>query len=301
MRNASVYLLLMFVMMIWGLNVVAVKFLVEHMPPVQMQGLRISIAAVTALLIVWLLKEFKRIDKKMLFMIAGAALFGQTAHHSLLAVGLTDTTAANGSLILGLIPLTTAVLAVIFLGDPLTKFRLFGILLGFSGVTFIILSPEEGVGTVSRGDLLIFLSMISQAVSFILIKKASSTLSPRLITAVMLVFGAASMLVISYLFEPGAAVPQPPLVWMVFFSSAVIATSIGHLLFNAAIQKIGPGPSALFNNFVPFFALLGSYFLLGENIYSHQIFGFILIVTGVLFGTGYIESQVLKRKNAQRA
>jgi drug/metabolite transporter (DMT)-like permease len=300
MSRLNTYLLLLFVMIIWGLNVVAVKFLVDNMPPVQMQGLRIGLAGICALLAVSLLREIKSLSKKQWGIVLAASLFGQVGHHSLLAVGLTQTTAANGSLILGLIPLTTAVLAMIFLGDPLTRWRFAGIALGFAGISFIILNPEEGVSMISSGDLYIFLSMLSQAFSFILIKRASGTISPRWMTALMLLIGSVSLLVMSFFVEPGgfSLTSQTGLVWFVFLSSAILATGLGHLLFNAAIQKIGPGQTALFNNFVPFFALIGSYFLLGEAIYFTQILGFIFIVAGVLFGTGYIEQTVLKKKRA---
>ncbi|PTL39543.1 DMT family transporter [Alkalicoccus saliphilus] len=298
MNKTFTYLLLLLVMFIWGLNVVAVKFLVEHMEPVQMQGLRIGVAGIAAMAAVLLLKETSRLSRREWKIIVSAALFGQVGHHAFLAVGLTETTAANGSLILGLIPLTTALLAVIFLGDPLTRWRFAGIILGFLGIVFIILNPEEGVSSASRGDLFVFLSMLSQAVSFILIKQASVTVSPRWLTALMLLIGSVSLLMLSFYIEPsfGGFAGYSVLVLSVFFGSAILATGMGHLLFNAAIQKIGPGQSALFNNFVPFFALLGSYFLLGETIYSSQIIGFIFIVTGVLLGTGYMEQVILKKK-----
>jgi drug/metabolite transporter (DMT)-like permease len=302
MTKGSTYLLLIAVMVIWGFNVVAVKFLVEHFPPVAMQGGRILTASLSALIILWFLKDLRKLSIKEWWWIACAAAFGQLGHHSLLAVGLTETSASNASLILGLIPVTTALLAIIFLNDRLTFLRGCGILTGFAGVA-VVVTQNGDTGLISRGDLLVFISMVSQAVSFIFIKKISDTISPRQLTAVMLLIGAIMLLGVSFILEsPGieSAVGHSALVWFVFLSSAIIATGLGHILYNAAIHKIGAGQTAIFNNLVPFFALVGSFFLLGERILPAQIAGFFLIATGVVLGTGYVDMKLHARKASHK-
>jgi len=294
------YILLLMVMIVWGLNVVAVKYLVENFPPVMMQGLRIGTAGLFAMLILYFLKDLRKLTKKEWRFTILAAIFGQIGHHSMLAIGLVNTTASNASLILGLIPLTTAIFAMIFLGDRLTMIRFIGILSGFGGVAFVVLNPDQSVSGMTSGDMFVFISMVSQAISFILIKKVTSTLSSKQLTGIMLIIGSISLITISYIFEPESQLAfsiSDKLVWIVFFSSAIIATGLGHFLFNAAIQKIGAGQTAIFNNFIPFFALLGAYFLLNEPLHLSQLIGFVFIVIGVLLGTGYVEQRLIINRN----
>jgi len=294
------YILLLMVMIVWGLNVVAVKYLVENFPPVMMQGLRIGTAGLFAMLILYFLKDLRKLTMKEWRFTILAAIFGQIGHHSMLAIGLVNTTASNASLILGLIPLTTAIFAMIFLGDRLTMIRFIGILSGFGGVAFVVLNPDQSVSGMTSGDMFVFISMVSQAISFILIKKVTSTLSSKQLTGIMLIIGSISLIMISYIFEPESQLAfsiSDKLVWIVFFSSAIIATGLGHFLFNAAIQKIGAGQTAIFNNFIPFFALLGAYFLLNEPLHLSQLIGFVFIVIGVLLGTGYVEQRLIINRN----
>ncbi|WP_321196083.1 DMT family transporter [Alteribacter populi] len=284
--------MLVIVMVIWGLNVVAVKYLVEHFPPVAMQGGRIFIAGVVAITVLYFLKDLRKLVPKEWGLILIAAVFGQLGHHALLAVGLVETTASNASLILGLIPITTAILAMIIFKDRLTFLRIIGILLGFSGVAIVVLQNGTGIGIISRGDVFVFVSMVSQAISFIVIKQLTVTVSSKQLTAVMLLVGSFLLLSMSFYLEPQARTgfsDAAGIVWSVFFLSAIFATGLGHILYNSAIQEIGPGQTAIFNNLVPFFALVGSFIFLGETILFTQIIGFILIVMGVLFGTGYVE------------
>ncbi|MFC4735757.1 DMT family transporter [Bacillus daqingensis] len=300
MKHFSVYATLMFVMIVWGLNVVAVKYLVDVMHPVQMQGVRIGAAGIAALAILYVLKELKKPNRKEILLIGAAALFGQVLHHSLLAWGLLNTTAGNASLILGLIPVTTAVFAAVLLRERLNLLRIVGILIGFSGVMLIIIPSNEALSAAAGGDLLIFLSMISQAFSFILIRQASISLPAGAMTAYMLLAGSIVLIGLSFITGGGETVFQPhtAAVWTVFFSSALLATGAGHILFNRAIQKIGPSQTAVFNNFVPFFALGGSWLFLGETITVYQGASFLLIVIGVLLGTEYAEYQYKKYKYA---
>ncbi|WP_245917750.1 DMT family transporter [Alteribacillus bidgolensis] len=289
------YLFVIGVMVLWGLNVVALKVLVAYMPPASMQTLRIMVAGAIIVIIMLCCNEWRKISRKELKHIAAASVFGVIGHHFFLALGLMSTSAVNTSLILALVPLTTSLLAMIILGDPVTKTRFLGVVLGFIGVGLLTIAGSGSqVSGLSSGDVLIFLSMFSQAVSFIYIKKATTTLHPRAMTGFMFLIGSAGLLLISLFMEPGgiAQVFKAPLfVWLIFFGSAVLATALGHQLFNSSIQKIGAGETAVFNNLVPFFGLISSAVLLKETVYPAQLTGFIFIVGGVLLGTGYVEQK----------
>lgn len=303
MSRAFTYALLVLVMFVWGLNVVAVKFLVEHFPPVAMQSIRIFIAGVVTITVLYFLHDLRKMTKKEWLYTFLAALLGQAAHHAFLAIGLVETTSSNAALILGLIPLTTAILASLFLNEKLTTLRIIGIGLGFVGVAIVVLQNNNGLGTISRGDLIVFTSMLSQAFSFILINKVTTTLSSRQMTAIMLLIGSMVLLGMSFLFEPQSVTQMTqgtPLVWSVLILSAVLATGLGHLLFNEAIHQIGAEQTAIFNNLIPFFALVGAFLFLGESILLVQVVGFILIVSGVFLGTGYVDS-IWKRRREEKS
>lgn len=74
--------------------------------------------------------------------------------------------------------------------------------------------------------------------------------------------------------------------WAVFLGSAVIATAVGHMTYNYAIGQVGAAEASIFINLNPFFALIGSSLLLGEAVTIVQMSGFVLILIGVLFGSG---------------
>jgi drug/metabolite transporter (DMT)-like permease len=298
-QKAIFYVLLLFVMVIWGLNVVAIKIVVEAFSPVMITSMRIFTAFLVVLPVLYLRKDFRKLTKNEVFLVFIAAVTGILGHHFFLSVGLTKTTASNAGLILGLVPLSTSILAMLMLGDRMTLFKILGIICGITGVSFVVLAGENEVGIVSVGDLYIFLAVITQAVSFIFIKKATKTVQSRLVTGYMQFMGAFLLFIISLRLEPAGfstLKDGTAAAWGVFLASAVLATGLGHLVYNKAIHHLGAGETAIFINLSPFFALLGSAFFLGENIVTAQIFGFLFIVLGVLLGTGALDQRYQWRK-----
>ncbi|MCY9063034.1 DMT family transporter [Bacillus inaquosorum] len=289
-RLLLTYGLVFFVTAIWGLNLVIIKVLVEDLPPQTMTAFRIMMAGITALIMIVLGKSFRRLSKKEWIYTLLGMLFGVILHHSLIAVGLTMIDASNASLILALVPLTTAILAVLFLGEQLTKLRVLGFILALTGVFFI----QDGSFSnmqLSQGELIIIIAMFVQAISFIFVKKATETLDSKQVTTIMYLAGSIGLLIISFITEPGGVNEMTSaslFTYFLFIVSGLVATGIGYIVFNAAIQRIGAGQTAIFNNFVPFFGLVFSAIFLNETITTSQLIGFVFIVAGVLFGTGYI-------------
>ncbi len=293
----------MVVMVTWGMNVVFIKMLVSAFPAVTMTSFRIFLAGVVAMSVCLFIKRLRKFTKQEWKYILVSTIFGVIAHHFFLAWGLTKTTASNGVLILALLPLTTSILASILLKDQLTRLRIIGIILAFLGVSSIILQSGESLATMNVGDISIFIAMFVQALSFIYIKKGTNTIDSRVMTAVMLLIGASFLYVISLFIEPSGTqqmVKQTGWIWGIFLISSIIATALGHFLFNAAIHRLGAGQTAVFNNFVPFFGLIFSALWLGEQITLLQLTGFVFIVLGVLLGTGFIDEYVSKRAKKKK-
>ncbi|WP_245308161.1 DMT family transporter [Halalkalibacter urbisdiaboli] len=293
--HIGVYIIAFSAMATWGVNVVMLKVLVEALPPSTMTSFRILFAGIALLGIAYYTKSFRTLTKLEWRNTLLGALFGVVIHHYFLAHGLTLTNASNTALILALVPITTSIFAIIFLGDRLTKWRLLGIVLAFFGV--LLVQGGSGTLVIHKGELFIFIAMLAQALGIIYIKKATHTLDSKQVTGMMLVFGSFSLLLLSLFLEPqglSEMVGAPPFIYVVFFISSIIATAGGQYAFNFAIQKIGAGQAAVFNNLVPLFGLLSAAVFLGETVHWYQFLSFLFIISGVLLGTGYIERTWLK-------
>lgn len=292
-------MLLVFVMLAWGLNVTATKIIVSAFTPITITSLRVFTAAVSVFIILFFLKKIRIPTKKEFGYILIASILNVVCHHYFLSIGLLKTSASNGGLILGLGPILTTIVAFFLLKNRVSFIQLIGIILGLVGVSFIVVLGNGGISGISIGDIYVFLSIFTQAFSFVMIKKISKTLDPRLMTGYMMLFGSAILFIISLIQEPEglSLVSSGSLdVWVIFLASAVIATAIGHMIYNDAIGKVGVTEAAIFINLSPFFSLVGAVIFLNERITMPQLIGFLFILSGVILGSGALEEYLNQTK-----
>ncbi|MFC4713051.1 DMT family transporter [Planococcus dechangensis] len=295
----KVYGILTSVMIVWGFNLASVKYLLDFVDPVTLTAFRILLAGVTVLILLaslGMLRLPKRSDWKYILL---GALLNVVAHHYFLSKGLAVTSGTNAGLILGTGPMLTAVLVSLIMRNVPSRLQWLGVFIGFGGVATTVMVGSDAATGLSRGDILVFISILAQVFSYIVIAKAARSLDPRLLTGYMLVTGAIVLLVISLIEEPGeiaAFASVPTSFWVAFFFSAMIGTAVGHMLYNYSIGQAGPTKAAIFMNLNTLFSLIAASLILGETITSGHLIGLVLIVIGVLFGSGAAEDLLRKRR-----
>lgn len=298
-----VYLLLLIIMMFWGFNVSALKVLVSAIDPLMLTAIRIFTAGLTVLSITYFMGFFRLPTKKELMLIIYVGFFNVIAHHIFLALGLTLTSSVNTGLILGTGPLLTMMLSIIILKDVVSRLRILGFLLGFVGIVMTTLGGSAGLSDLSIGDIFIFISIFTQAFSFILISKLNPSFDPRLLTGYMFLVGSFFIGIASLFYESNFGQLSLLFSWkigFVFLFSAILCTAFGHMTYNFAIKQVGPVETAIFINLNTLFALIGANLFLGEPIFKHHIFGFVFILAGVFIGSGALQYILLKRRQKQK-
>lgn len=302
-RLKRVYFPLIFVMLLWGLNVSALKVLVTNVDPIILTAVRIFVAGIVVLIIAYFMGIFRLPTRKEIAIIIYIAIFNVIAHHIFLALGLTYTSGVNTGLILGMGPLITMMLSIILLNDRVTRLRVLGFILGFIGVVVTSLTGADNLSTISFGDLFVFISIFAQAFSFILIAKLNPSFDPRLLTGYMLIFGSVIIFITSFFFDSSMMEITNLFSWklgLVFLFSAILCTAVGHMIYNYTITEIGPAETTIFINMNTVFALAGAAVFLGEPIYINHFIGLFLIICGVLIGSGTLEYFIKKRRHTAK-
>lgn len=298
-KTRNTYLVVIFVMFMWGINVSALKVIVENFMPITITSLRILTAGLVVFIILTFTKLVRLPKNKEWFYVVGGSIFSVVMHHYFLASGLTMTSATNAGLILGMGPVLTVIFATIILKRKPTMLQFIGFILGFIGVSFTVLAGNGGLNTINIGDFYILLAILAQALSFIVIKQAAETMDPRLLTGYMLVIGSVVLFVISLGTEPKGIASLGNVdysIWLVFLFSAIIATGVGHMTYNYAISQLGPAETSIFLNLNTFFSLIGAAIFLNEAILFSHFIGLIFIVSGVIFGSGGLEAWMIQRR-----
>ncbi|HBV88602.1 MAG TPA: EamA/RhaT family transporter [Desulfosporosinus sp.] len=290
-RKKLIYLILVFIVLLWGLNVVMIKFLTQYMSPTLLAAIRMPLAGIVLLLFVFRKYGLYNPSKKQWGWLFGIGLISVCVHQLFLGYGVSVTSSTNASLILALNPLTTALLASIFVQEKFTRNLGLGILLGFAGVVLVVFSksPEGTIQFSLLGDISMVLAMLTYVIGGLLIKKLLETSIPTLVVT------AYSTLIGGILLNLGTLVSFGPSVYgqihlsstaaLILLLSAWGATALGTLGWNHGIKQLGANRTAMFLNGMPFASMFGGFVFLNEKITWIHILALILTTLGIVIGS----------------
>jgi drug/metabolite transporter (DMT)-like permease len=291
-NNQFIFALLILVVLLWGINVVMLKYLTKFYPPLALAPIRLSLATALLLPIVLWTQGYKRPPRASFFAIIGVATFSIFLHQLSLSWGISMTSSTHASLILGLNPLLTTVLSSIVMSESFTRAKILGILFGFSGVALVVSGISRGTSTLS-GDMMMFIATITFVVGSLFVKKGTVELSPLIVTAYSHTFASIGLLITGWFVNPVWTYPGAfePLPIAVLLFSSLINTALGALWWNMGIQRIGAATASLFLNGTPVTGVFAAALFLGEELYWAHYVALILVILGVSLGTGVIESK----------
>jgi drug/metabolite transporter (DMT)-like permease len=272
------------VMLTWGANVVAVKAVLADVPPILFALGRFG-AAFLVMLVVLKWREgsvgLPRRDIVPLFFL-GLAGFG--LYQDLWATALSQTTAANSALITAATPVSTMLIAAAVGSDTISRAKLIGAAIAFSGAVSVVLATH-GIGFTgaSLGDLMTFAATISWACYVSFGAPVLARHSPLRTATWAIGFGCLGMLPFA-LWQVGSFnVSNVHLQTVELFLYCVLfSAALANVVMFEAVKILGPTRTMLFQFLVPAFAVGLAALFLGEAIVAGQLLGGAVIVVGIL-------------------
>ncbi len=287
-KERLLFVMLAGVVTLWGLNVVMVKYLTMF-PPMYVAAIRMTIAGVFLAPILLQYRKSLRIGWANWLLAAGVGATSIALHQITLATGVQYTSAGNASLILGLNPLATALLAMVLLGEGMSWRKAWGIAIGFAGVLIVVISQHGGIHVNGWGDAIMFFSMLMYVAGGLLIRKLSLRGVPvLLITVLSQWFGVLFLWIAALMVQPASyyiGLDVTPFQWLVILTSAVLSTAVGSVGWNYGIRQLGASRTAVFLNGMPLASLLFAALFLGEQLLLVHLLALLMIVGGVYLGS----------------
>jgi drug/metabolite transporter (DMT)-like permease len=267
---------------IWGTTFVATKPMLDRVPPLTIATGRFAVALLVLLPLVWRAGGRPVLGRN-------TALLGFTGVFLLYLtqnVGLDYTSATNGALIHGGIPVLTALLALPFLGERLDRRRLGGIVASMAGVAAVVLLGSGGMGGSALGDALLLVSALALAGYLVLGRRAFPTGGSLEIVAGVACFGLLFLLPASAveLTVRGMARPTGGDLLGLLYLGAV-ASALAFVLWAHGLRHLEAGQAAVFANLTPLVGVAVAALLLGERVSAVQLGGGLLILGGVWLTT----------------
>ncbi len=285
-RKVVVEGFLLFVVFIWALNFSVVKYSLEEIDPITFNAFRFGLAIIFIWVVV-LVRNIKiRIEARDWLKLIGLALLGNLIYQMLFIFGIDRTFSANAAVMLGTIPVWTALFSHLFFEEKLTRIRGFGVFFAFLGVALIMGGGNEGfaLGTQSvTGDLIIVLAAMVFATYTLLSKSFLRKYTPIELSTVVMTVGGGGLIIAAL---PGLITLEYSQVSLPAYGGAlysgIFAIGVAYLAWNYGIRQVGAVRTSTFQNLVPVLGVILGYLLLGETLTVLQYFGAASVILGIV-------------------
>ncbi|MFD4819831.1 DMT family transporter [Peribacillus butanolivorans] len=284
-------LLLIFLVVVWGVNWPLSKMALNYTPPILFAGTRTILGGL--ILLIFALPRYKklRFKKTWHFYLISASL-NIILFYGLQTVGLGFAPAGLFSAIVFIEPVLLGVFCWIWLGESMYGLKIIGLILGFAGVA--IISAGGFTGNVSAiGIILALGSALSWGLGTVFIKKTGDRVDSIWMVTLQLIMGGIFLLSVGSSVESWSNIQWelPFIINLLFISIFVIA--FGWLAF---FTLVGSGEASKVGSFtflIPLIAILCSSFMLHEKITLNLLVGLLFILISILFVNIKLKSQTL--------
>ncbi|WGS54136.1 DMT family transporter [Paraburkholderia sp. D15] len=252
----------------------------QGLTPLQLAAARFATAVL--LVFVWLAWKKPRLPAwrdAIRFLLCG--FLGIALYNALLNSGEKTVAAGAASFIVNTLPIFTAVLAVIFLGERVNRWGWLGSLASLAGIA-VIASGQPGGLTLGAGSTLILAAALCSASYFVLQRSLIPTYGALTCTAYTLLAGA--LLLTPWLpgalhALAGASRSTLPAVLML----GVFPAALGYASWTFALGHFGAARAANFLYLTPAVATALSAWLTGERPGVSTLCGGLMAIGGVVF------------------
>jgi drug/metabolite transporter (DMT)-like permease len=217
----------------------------------------------------------------------GGLLYGMFAYS-----GFVFAPAAHASVLMpGSLPLWTALLAVLVLGDRITPTRALGLALIVVGDLMVggssLLHALDGSG-VWRGDVLFILASLIWSTYSVLVRRYAldavrATIAITALAFVTYVPIYTALLVLHWVPGQVLVAPVGDVAFQMFFQG-VGSVVVSGIAFTKMIQHFGPVRSTMITALVPGLSAISAALFLGEPLVWNLWAGLALVTSGIVFG-----------------
>jgi drug/metabolite transporter (DMT)-like permease len=260
---------------------------VEGMPPLWATALRFAIASVILLVLQVAQGSLIVPRRGDVPIVLGIAVLHMILFSGFISIGLQFVPASRAIVLGYTTPLWVIPGAVLFLGEPLTRWRVLGVSLGIVGLA-VMFNPLAFAWTDQRallGNAFIMLAALCWAISILQVRGHRWVSTPFQLVVWEVLLATAVLAILAYLIE---GVPHviwtPPLLLAVAYAS-VLGTALAYWAMGMVNRSLPAMTTSLGLLATPVVGTGSAHLMLGEPITLPLICAMVLIIGGIAVGT----------------
>lgn len=276
-------MLILFLVVVWGINWPMTKYALHDMPPILFSGTRTLLGGLFLLAVAiprWPKLRFRQTWPIYLI----SALMNVILYYGLQTIGLNYLPSGLFSAIVFLQPVLVGLFSWMWLGESMNGMKVAGLLLGFIGVGVISSGAGGLSGHISAPGVLLALgSSLSWALGTIYVKKISTRVDPIWMVSLQLIIGGLLMTAAGSKVEGWAEVHWTTSFIAILLFISVLVIAIGWLVFYKLMDSGEAGRMASFTFLIPVVAILIGTLFLHEPFTPSLLAGLACVMASIYF------------------
>jgi drug/metabolite transporter (DMT)-like permease len=271
--------LITFLVVIWGISWPIYKIALAYTPPLLFGGIRTFFGGLLLLLLyISQRKQLRWKENWRIYVIS--SVFNVILLQGLQTVGLMYMPSGLFSVIVFLQPVLVGILAWFWLGEPMTAFKVLGLIVGFLGVVAISTGGLTG-HIVFLGIALALMSAVDWAVGTVYVKKVSHRVDSIWLVAMQSIIGGSFLLAAGSVSERWANI-----VWNAQYLSGaaygiILGISASWVVYYKLVDAGEASKVASYTFLVPLISIFVGTLFLNEPFSIYLLIGLLLIATSI--------------------
>ena len=275
----KLYLLIAVMVLLWSGNFIVVKIALREMPPLLLMGVR-AILAGLMILPFYLLQPRAALNLRSIVRLIGLGMFGVALNQLFFVVGMSKTTVAHSSLIIGLTPVLVLLIAGSLKMEQITVKKVAGMAVALLGVA-ILQSTHAGAPSM-LGDAFLFLAALTFSTFTVMGKRSAMQFDGITVNTFAYVGSAIALLPLTV--WQAQSTPLSSLsvtTWICLLYMAAFSSVLCYLIYYYAIRRLSASRVSAFSYLQPALASSMAVLWLGEPVTLPLVAGGSVIFAGV--------------------
>jgi len=253
---------------IWGCNWPVLKVGVSEIAPLTFRAMTLPFAAIGMLLIAGMSGDSIRIPREWWGKVAALAFFNIAGWNGFVLFGVQQLPAGRSAIIAYTMPIWATVIAMYVLHEPLSRRKVFGLVLGMLGMVVLLGEDIRHIRSTPIGAILILCAAILWAVGTVLLRKWKPPIAQNTLSGWMMLLGWLPLVVAAPFFEThpwsylghlsGGA-------WFAILYNIFLAGTLAHWAWFTLARTLPVAVSSLSSLPVPVVGVFAGMIFLGER------------------------------------
>jgi drug/metabolite transporter (DMT)-like permease len=275
------------VVVAWGTTWVVTKLLVQSVPPLWATSIRSAIAAAALFLLLAIRGQLILPPRGDIPVVLAVAILHMVAFAALVAFGL-KLVPVGRSIVLGyMTPLWVLPGAWLFLGEPLTKWRLIGVGLGLVGL-FVMFNPAEfdwNNRDTLVGNGLVLLAAFCWAANILYLRAHNWIASPFQLVLWQALLAAAILAAAAYAIDGAPHIALNAALVAEFLYAGIVGVALAYWAMSIVNRSLPAVTTSLGILATPVVGVICSVLAFGEPITLSLVLSMTMIASGIAIGT----------------